>query len=132
MSFVPKSYPSWRYRRKGARGGLVRSTLAMALVSASLSAAAGAQETFSPTQQFGTGLINAPVAWVSPQTADFWIDYSGMRIPSTTQSLSAAHGWNGNGAIETQWLGRFSLGFSLYSNNPEWGFFGQLLALKDG
>jgi hypothetical protein len=110
----------------------VRSTLAVALLCASLGLRASAQETFSPTQQFGTGLINAPVAWISPQTADFWIDYSGMRIPSTTKSLSFAHGWNGNGAIETQWLGRFSLGFSLYSNNPEYGFFGQLLALKDG
>jgi hypothetical protein len=82
--------------------------------------------------QFGTGLINAPTAWISPSTADFWIDYSGQRIPSTNQPLSFAHGWNGNGAIETQWLGRFSLGFSLYSNNPEYGFFGSLLALKDG
>jgi hypothetical protein len=110
----------------------VRPVLAVALLCLCLASRASGQETFSPTLQFGTGLINAPTAWISPSNADFWVDYSGSRIPSTEKSLSFAHGWNGNGAIETQWLGRLSLGFSLYSNNPEYGFFGQALVLKDG
>lgn len=110
----------------------MRSVLAIALMILTLGHVARAQETFGPTMQFGTGLINAPTAWIAPQTAEFWIDYSGQRIPSTTQPLSFAHGWNGNGAIETQWLGRLSLGLSIYSNNPEWGFFGQGLLVKDG
>ena len=90
-----------------------------------------AQETFLPTMQFGSGLINAPTAWVSPQTADFWVDFSGHRIPSTTAPLSLMH-FNGDGSIDTQWLGRFSLGFSAYNNNLDWGFFGEGLLLKDG
>src|SRR6185437_8680916 len=39
--------------------------------------------------------------------------------------------WNTNLAIDSHWGGRVSVGFSLYSQNPEWGFFGQMLALKE-
>jgi hypothetical protein len=89
-------------------------------------------ERYGPTMQFGTGLINAPTAWIAPQSSDFWMTYSAERIPSNPQDVGFSHGWNGNGAIDTHWLGRFSVGLSVYSNNPDWGFFGQGLILKDG
>jgi hypothetical protein len=38
---------------------------------------------------------------------------------------------NGNIALDTHWLQRFDVGVSIYSNNPEWGFFGQVLAIKE-
>jgi hypothetical protein len=82
---------------------------------------------------FGTGLIDDPVAWVSPNSSDFWFSYGAKRIPSATvvtgRPLSY---WNGNVALDTHWANRFSVGLSVYSNNPEWGFFGQVLALRDG
>jgi len=95
--------------------------------------ASSVPERFGPTMQFGTGLIYIPTAWVSPNSGDFFLSVSGVRIPSyvnATNDLLAY--FNGNGAIDTHWLGRFDVGLSIYSNNPEWGFFGSVLALKDG
>ena len=39
---------------------------------------------------------------------------------------------NSNFALDTHWGGRVSLGASLYSQNPEWGAFGQALLIRDG
>lgn len=90
-------------------------------------------ETFGPTLDFGTGLITIPTAWISPRTEDFYITVSGVRIPSSVNVTgNPLKYWNSNGSIDTHWLGRFDVGFSLYSNNPDWGFFGQVLAVKDG
>jgi len=90
-------------------------------------------ERFGPTMQFGTGLIFIPTAWVSPQNGDFFISVSGVRIPSAIDATNDLLAYfNGNAAIDTHWLGRFDAGVSIYSNNPEYGFFGSILALKDG
>jgi hypothetical protein len=40
--------------------------------------------------------------------------------------------WVGKVTIDTHWLQRFDVGLSVYNNNPEWGFFGQVLAVRDG
>ncbi len=82
---------------------------------------------------FGTGLIDIPVAWVSPNSSDFWLSYGAKRIPSARVLTGSAFSyWNGNMAIDTHWLNRFDAGVSVYSNNPEWGLFGQLVLLHDG
>jgi hypothetical protein len=82
---------------------------------------------------FGTGLIDIPVAWVSPNSSDFYLSYGAKRIPSQkVDNGSAFSYWNGNVALDTHWLNRFDVGVSVYSNNPEWGLFGQLLLLRDG
>src|ERR1700722_4298486 len=87
---------------------------------------------FMPTLQFGTGLIMIPTAWISPQSTDFSISISGIRIPSANGATNSLFSYfNGNAAIDTHWLGRFDVGFSLYSNNPEYGFFGSVLIVKD-
>jgi hypothetical protein len=89
-------------------------------------------QAFGPTLQFGTGLIMIPTAWVSPTSSDFFLSFSGIRIPSTIGATNDLFAYfNGNAAIDTHWLGRFDVGFSLYSNNPEYGFFGSVLVVKD-
>ena len=99
-------------------------------------ATAGAQEVdpYASTIHFGTGLINTPVAWVSPRTADTWLSLTAKDLPSFSDPgrQGIASRLNTNLAFDSHWLGRISLGVSLYSQNPEWGGFGQVLLLREG
>lgn len=96
----------------------------------------GAQQydPYHSTLYFGTGLITIPVAWVSPNSADAWISATGKRLPyyGDNQDASFATSVNTNFAIDTHWWGRVSLGVAAYSQNPEYGFFGQGLLHRDG
>ncbi|HSJ65099.1 MAG TPA: hypothetical protein VK922_14500 [Gemmatimonadaceae bacterium] len=110
-------------------------TVAGALVAAmALSSAVDAQQRdpYPATLQFGTGLINIPTAWVSPLNSDVWIQTSGKVIEHFVEpsEMNLSTRWNSNISIDTHWLGRFSVGVSAYSQNPEWGFFGQVLLIK--
>lgn len=96
------------------------------------SAAKAAAEWYPSSLDFGTGLINDPVAWISPNSSDFWISYGGMHMDAPPSGVGTPSHWNGNVAIDTHWIQRFDVGLSVYSNNPEWGFFGQVLAVRDG
>jgi hypothetical protein len=99
-------------------------------------AAAGAQliEPYAPTLHFGTGYINVPAAWVSRRSADSWLSIGAKDLPSfgDQSKHGLASRLNTNLALDTHWAGRFSIGASLYSQNPEWGFFGQALLVRDG
>lgn len=89
---------------------------------------------YPATLDFGTGLIDDPVAWVSPNSGDIWVQTSAKHIPYNKDgqaSLNLNSQWNTNLSIDTHWGGRYELGFSAYSQNPEWGFFGQALLLKE-
>src|ERR671919_659265 len=88
---------------------------------------------YPATLQFGTGLINIPVAWVSPRNSDVWINTSGKTIDHyiDVDAMNWATKWNTNIAIDTHWLGRFSNGAAPYSQKPEWGFFGQVMLLRE-
>ncbi|MGQ0713040.1 MAG: hypothetical protein ACT4PJ_04830 [Gemmatimonadaceae bacterium] len=124
-----------RMTRSGV--GMVPRALAASLLLASAASAQDAptvQRTPYPaTLQFGTGLINIPVAWVSPRNADMWLNTSGKTIEHFTNvdAMNWATKWNTNIAIDTHWLGRFSVGAAAYSQNPEWGFFGQVMLLRE-
>lgn len=89
---------------------------------------------YGPTLHWGTGLINTPVAWVSPRSGDLWITTSGKNYPwnPDAEAHNFATRWNTNISAETHWLGRFTVGASAYSQNPEWGFFGSALVVRDG
>ena len=108
-----------------------------AAVVASVSGATsvGAQQGSDPypaTLHYGTGLINIPVAWVSPSSGDGWFNISGKRIQYYGPAdASFATQFNTNVSLDTHWMRRFSIGVSAYSQNPEWGFFGQALLLRD-
>ena len=115
-----------RSGRAPLTGALVAS---LALVPA---VAAQQRDPYPATLQFGTGLINIPVAWVSPVNADVWVQTSGKVITHYVDpgAMNFATRWNTNASIDTHWLGRFSVGASAYSQNPEWGLFGQVLVLR--
>ena len=91
------------------------------------------QDLYPATLQFGTGLIDIPVAWVSPNSGDLWVQTSAKRIPYVPdgQSLNLASSWNSNLSIDTHWARRVSVGVSFYSQNPEVGFFGQALLVRE-
>ena len=89
-------------------------------------------EPYPATLHYGTGLINTPVAWVSPMSGDGWFNISGKRIQYYGPAdATFATQFNTNVSLDTHWAGRFSIGVSAYSQNPEWGFFGQALLLKN-
>jgi len=96
----------------------------------------GAQqvEPYPQTLQFGAGYINVPAAWVSRRSADSWLTFSAKDLPSfgDPSKNSLASRLNSNFSLDTHWLGRVSIGASLYSQNPEWGMFGQALLIRDG
>src|SRR5215217_963307 len=107
-------------RVRGGHMRTMRSTLARVLggVGASLAVAsalsAQARESYTSTLQFGTGLIDIPVAWISPNNSDLWIQTSG-KVFNYYQNPDAANfatKVNSNISIDTHWLGRFSVGVS--------------------
>lgn len=107
---------------------------AMVVVCAASSALRAQSEPYPATLYFGTGLINTPVAWVSPRNAEVWLNTSAKNLPSIPNSgaMNFMTRMNSNISIDTHWGGRASVGAVAYSQNPEWGFFGQLLALRQG
>jgi hypothetical protein len=104
------------------------------LTAASSSWAQNIVEPYAQTLQFGAGYINTPAAWVSRRTLDSWLTLSAKDLPSfgDPSKNSMASRLNSNFALDTHWGGRISIGASLYSQNPEWGMFGQALLLRDG
>ena len=119
-------------RVAGARAASVAfASVALAPALAPSRAAAQGRDPYPATLNFGTGLINIPVAWVSPTNADIWLQTSGKTI-TYAPGQNFASKWNSNISIDTHWLGRLSIGASAYSQNPEWGFFAQGLLVRPG
>lgn len=94
---------------------------------------AKAQETYPQTMYWGAGLIDIPVAWVSPVTGDFAMNFSGKTFHGAKASpgFSILNGLNTNGSISFSFFGRLETGLSIYSDNPEWGLFAQGLLLNE-
>src|SRR5678816_2611732 len=123
-------------------GGLMRKqprgvTWALVACATAAGASVGRSQQVEPygqTLQFGAGFINTPVAWVSRRSADSWLTLSAKDLPSFGEPSknSMASRLNTNLAVDTHWGGRVSVGASLYSQNPEWGLFGQVLLVRDG
>jgi hypothetical protein len=87
---------------------------------------------YPATLDYGTGLIDIPVAWVSPNSGDVWVTASGKIVSycATPCTINFADKLNSNLSIDTHWKQRFSIGLSIYSQNPDYGFYGQALLLK--
>jgi hypothetical protein len=87
---------------------------------------------YPSTLTYGTGLIDIPVAWVSPNSGDIWVTASGKytNYCSTNCTINFADKLNTNLSFDTHWKQRFSVGLSVYSQNPNYGFYGQVLAYK--
>ena len=87
---------------------------------------------YPSTLTYGTGLIDIPVAWVSPNSGDVWATASGKIVNycGPVCTINFADKFNTNFSIDTHWMQRFSVGLSVYSQNPNYGFFGQALVLE--
>ena len=111
---------------------LLRTTLWVA--GAALAASeAGAQQEFPQTLYWGSGLIDIPVAWVSPLTGDFAINYSGKRfeVDPTLTKLNYSDRMNSQLTISAALFGRVEGGIAWFSSNPEYGFFARGLLLRE-
>ena len=105
-------------------------TLTCALATALFSARAGAQQLdpYHQTLYFGTGLVNIPVAWVSPRSFDSFFAITGKNLPTYDNGeQSFASRWNTNVALDVHLFGRLSVGAVAYDQNPDYGFFAQAL-----
>ena len=119
-------------RTMSASASWLAATVAASLVGATTAAAQQGNDPYPATMYFGTGLINIPVAWVSPANGDGWFNIAGKRIQYFgEQDAGFATQFNTNVSLDTHWAGRFSIGASAYSQNPEWGLFGQALLIRD-
>jgi hypothetical protein len=115
----------------------VHTMLAAAGVAAALATAvpvgAQAAQTYPQTLYWGSGLVDIPTAWVAPLSGDFAINYSGKTFEKDPDSTKI----NYSGKINSQLMlsmsafGRVELGYAAYSSNPEWGFFGKALLLRE-
>ncbi|HKV51196.1 MAG TPA: hypothetical protein VJO52_08365 [Gemmatimonadaceae bacterium] len=91
------------------------------------------QESYPQTLYWGSGLIDIPVAWVSPLSGDFSLAMSGKTVKGSELSsgLGVGKGINSNFAVYTSILQHAEIGLSVYSDAPEWGFFGRGLLLNE-
>ena len=109
---------------------------AVGLAAGGLAAPAGAQsrDPYPATLYHGSGLITIPVAWVSPRNGDIVVQAAGKTIPWAIDK--SAHNFasyvNTNLSAEVHFMGRFTTGASYYSQNPDWGLFGQVMLMRDG
>jgi hypothetical protein len=94
---------------------------------------ARAQQSYPQTLYWGSGLVDIPVAWVSPISGDFALGFSGKTIEGSKVSsgFNFGNGLNTNAAFSFSFFGRAELGLAFYSDNPEWGFFGRALLLDE-
>jgi hypothetical protein len=92
---------------------------------------AAAQNEFGNTRYWGTGLIDIPVAAVSPLSGDFTIQYAGTGY-QTNAAVPLYHtSLNSQGVLTVGILGRAEVGVTAFSGDPEQGFSGQVLLLRE-
>jgi hypothetical protein len=91
---------------------------------------AKAQEEFPQTQRWGSGLIDIPVAWVSPLTGDFGLTLSRQSYETSPAVPEFTRQWSSQAALDIAFLHVAEVGISAYSPDPEQGLFGQLLLLN--
>jgi len=109
-------------------------SLAVAGIAAALfsPAVTQAQNTYPQTLYWGAGLIDIPVAWVAPLTGDFAMNYSGKRFKDNPNATKIDYNdeLNSQLSFSMSFAGRVELGYAAFSSNPEWGFFGRLVLLR--
>ena len=95
----------------------------------------GAQQEYPQTLYWGTGMIDIPVANVSPITGDFAFNYSGKNFEEdqTSPKLNYNNTINSQLTFSMAFFGRVEAGVAAFSSNPEQGFFlrGVLLREED-
>ena len=109
-----------------------------AMVAALLAVSAGgsalsAQQVYPQTLYWGSGLIDIPVAWVSPVTGDFAINYGGLHLNNDRfdPKINYSNNVNSQLVLSLAGWGRVDLGYAAYSSNPEFGFFWRGLLMRE-
>jgi hypothetical protein len=92
-----------------------------------------AQQSYPQTLYWGTGLIDIPVAYVSPLTGDFALNYAGKAFERGDPGLKINYNdrLNSQLTFSMSAFGRVEAGVAFVSSNPEYGFFGQALLLNE-
>lgn len=105
----------------------------IAALAVCVAAPARAQQSYPQTLYWGSGLIDVPVAWVSPISGDFALGVSGKTLKGSQVSsgFNFGNGLNANSALAFSFFGRAEVGVAIFSDNPEWGFFGRALILDE-
>jgi hypothetical protein len=87
---------------------------------------------YTPTLTFGTGLINAPAAWVSPNHGDIWVATSARGFNQGTLSPRPNGSiWDLTLTADAHLFGRLSLGGSIYgTNNQQMGAHASVLLYR--
>jgi hypothetical protein len=82
---------------------------------------AGAQQSYPQTLYWGSGLVDIPVAWVSPISGDFALGFSGKTIEGSTVSsgFDFGNGLNTNAAFSFSFFGRAEIGLEVYCDKAE-------------
>ncbi len=115
---------------------IIRRRVTFALAFAALGSyvgTAGAQQSYPQTLYWGAGLIDIPVAWVSPLSGDFALNYSGksFRKDPGLPKINYNDRLNSQLTFSVSLYGRAEIGIAAYSSNPEWGAFGQAVVLSE-
>lgn len=110
-----------------------RTALGAALALGMIAGTARAQQTYPATLYWGTGLIDIPVAWVSPMTGDFALAYSGkvFEVDPIEPRVNYNDRINSQLTFSLSAAGRLEAGIAFYSANPEYGFFGRGLLIRE-
>jgi hypothetical protein len=110
--------------------------IAVVLLAGVLAVRAGAQERtsypYGSTLTFGTGLVNIPVAWVSPNSGDLFASISARALGAGTLQPNASNSlWQLTESLEAHVGGWLSVGGSLYSvSSQSLGLFAKALLVK--
>jgi hypothetical protein len=110
-----------------------RLRVAAAVLALVVTAPVGAQQEYPATLYWGTGLVDIPVAWVAPLTGDFFINYTGKRFEPdpTNTKINYSNSLNSQLVFSISGWGRLEAGYAAYSSNPEWGFVGKAMLLRE-
>jgi len=95
----------------------------------------GAQQNqvYPQTLYWGSGLVDIPVAWVAPVSGDFAINYAGKQVQRDPNEpkINYSNKVNSQLTMSLSAFGRVDLGYAAFSSNPEFGFFGRALLLRE-
>jgi hypothetical protein len=108
-----------------------------AVVTAAISIAArpvaAQQEEYPQSLYWGSGLVDIPVAWVSPLSGDFALNYTGKNFkPDPTRTkINYSQTINSNLSFSVALFGRLEAGVAAMSSNPEQAFFARGLVIDE-
>ena len=116
----------------------IRNAVAVATLLAGIAARAGVlgaqqNQVYPQTLYWGSGLIDIPVAWVPPVSGDFAINYAGKQVQRDPNEpkINYSNKVNSQLTLSLAAFGRVDLGYAAFSSNPEFGFFGRALLLRE-